>query len=171
MIRKLLTLILTFALANISVGAAQAKLISEVPTDYPHVHFVPGSDINLLATSSNIPIRIQNDYDNDVVVHVHAIATNGRLVVPAAIEVKIPAGTTITAKLPVSATGVGKVDLVVWLSSFSGYSLNEKTIIHVNVNADAEITMIVGFAVVVSVLGTLGLMRTLRKRRKNRETA
>ena len=101
----------------------------------------------------------------------HAIATNGRLVIPAAIEVKIPGRTTINAKLPVTATGVGQVDLVVWLESFSGHSLNEKTIIHVNVNADAETSMIVGFAVVVSVLGTLGLMRTLRKRRENREDA
>jgi hypothetical protein len=74
----------------------------------------------------------------------------------------------VTAKLPVTATGVGKVDLVVWLKSFSGHSLDEKTIIHVNVNADAETTIIVGFTAAVSILGTLGLMRTLRKRRENR---
>ena len=171
MIRKILALAVAFAIATVSTSSAHAKIYSEPPTDYPHVHFVPGSDINLLSSSSNIPIRIENDYANDVVVHVHAITTNGRLVVPAAIEVKIPARTTITAKLPVSATGVGKVDLVVWLKSFSGQSLNEKTIIHVNVNADAETTMIVSFAVVVSVLGTLGLMRTLRKRRENRDVA
>lgn len=169
MIRKFLALLIAFAFATVSSSSAGAKTFSEPPTDFPRVHFVPGSDINLLSSSSNIPIRIENDYANDVVVHVHAITTNGRLVVPAAIEVKIPARTTITAKLPVTATGVGRVDLVVWLKSFSGHSLNEKTIIKVNVNADAETTMIVSFAVVVSVLGTLGFMRTMRKRRENRE--
>ena len=169
--RKIAAAIAAISLSLFSASSASALTLFEVPTDYPHVHFVPGSDINLLSSSSNIPIRIQNDYENDVVVHVHAIATNGRLVIPAAIEVKIPGQTTINAKLPVTATGVGQVDLVVWLESFSGNSLNEKTIIHVNVNADAETSMIVGFAVVVSVLGTLGLMRTLRKRRENREAA
>lgn len=171
MMRKVLAAAAAISLSLVSSTSASALSHAEPPTDYPHVHFLPGSDINLLATTSNIPIRIQNDYENDVVVHVHAIATNNRLVIPAAIEVKIPGRTTINAKLPVNATGVGKVDLVVWLESFSGNSLNEKTIIHVNVNADAETTMIVGFAVVVSVLGTLGLMRTLRKRRENREEA
>ena len=169
--RKFAAAIAALSLSLFSTSSASALTHLEPPTDYPHVHFVPGSDINLLSSSSNIPIRIQNDYENDVVVHVHAIATNGRLVIPAAIEVKIPGRTTINAKLPVTATGVGQVDLVVWLESFSGNSLNEKTIIHVNVNADAETSMIVGFAVVVSVLGTLGLMRTLRKRRENREDA
>ena len=169
--RKILASAVAISISLFSATSASAIEHTEPPTDYPHVHFLPGSDINLLATTSNIPIRIQNDYQNDVVVHVHAIATNNRLVIPAAIEVKIPGRTTINAKLPVNATGVGKVDLVVWLESFSGNSLNEKTIIHVNVNADAETTMIVGFAVVVSVLGTLGLMRTLRKRRENRDEA
>jgi hypothetical protein len=98
---------------------------------------------------------------------VHAIATNGRLVIPAAIEVKIPGLTTVTAKLPVRATGVGKVDLVVWLESFAGHRLNEQTFIKVNVNADAETNIIVIFTALVSILGTLGLVRTLAKRRKS----
>ena len=112
-------------------------------------------------------MRIQNDYREDVVVHVHAIATNGRLVIPAAIAVKIPGLTTVTAKLPVRATGVGKVDLVVWLESFAGHRLNEQTFIKVNVNADAETNIIVIFTALVSILGTLGLVRTLAKRRKS----
>lgn len=171
MIRKFAAAALALCFAIMSTSSASANLHTEKPTDFARVHFVPGSDINLLSSSSNIPVRIQNDYANDVVVHMHAIATNGRLVIPAAIEVKIPARTTVTAKLPVTATGVGKVDLVVWLKSFSGHSLDEKTIIHVNVNADAETTIIVGFTAAVSILGTLGLMRTLRKRRENRNAA
>ena len=167
MIRKALTLLVSFALIAFSSSAAHATTSTAAPTDYPRVHFVPGSAINLLATSSNIPVRIQNDYREDVVVHMHAIATNGRLVIPAAIEVKIPGLTTVTAKLPVKATGVGKVDLVVWLESFSGVRLNEQTFIKVNVNADVETNIIVAFTAMVSVLTTLGLVRTLAKRRRN----
>lgn len=167
MIRKILAVIAAFSLAIFSGTASQASPLTEVPTDYPRVHFVPGSAINLLSSSSNIPVRIQNDYQEDVVVHLHAIATNGRLVIPAAIEVKIPGQTTVTAKLPVTATGVGKVDLVVWLESFSGLRLNEQAFIKVNVNADVETNIIVAFTAMVSILGTLGLVRTLARRRKN----
>ena len=165
--RKLLTVAMSIALVLTSFAPAQAQKLNEAPADYPRVHFVPGSNINLLSSSSNIPVRIQNDYREDVVVHVHAIATNGRLVIPAAIAVKIPGLTTVTAKLPVRATGVGKVDLVVWLESFAGHRLNEQTFIKVNVNADAETNIIVIFTALVSVLGTLGLVRTLAKRRKS----
>ena len=165
--RKLLTVAMSIALVLTSFAPAQAQQLTEAPTDYPRVHFVPGSNINLLSSSSNIPVRIQNDYREDVVVHVHAIATNGRLVIPAAIAVKIPGLTTVTAKLPVRATGVGKVDLVVWLESFAGHRLNEQTFIKVNVNADAETNIIVIFTALVSILGTLGLVRTLAKRRKS----
>jgi hypothetical protein len=165
-IRKIVSIVVALALVMFSGSGAQAAT-TEPPADYPRVHFVPGSNINLLSSSSNIPLRIQNDYREDVVVHVHAIATNGRLVIPAAIAVKIPGSTTITAKLPVRATGVGKVDLVVWLESFAGHRLNEQVFIKVNVNADAETNIIVAFTAIVSILGTLGLVRTLSKRRKN----
>jgi hypothetical protein len=166
-IRKIISIFAAIALVMFSGASAQANATTEPPADYPRVHFVPGSNINLLSSSSNIPVRIQNDYREDVVVHVHAIATNGRLVIPAAIEVKIPGLTTVTAKLPVRATGVGKVDLVVWLESFAGHRLNEQTFIKVNVNADAETNIIVIFTALVSILGTLGLVRTLAKRRKS----
>lgn len=162
---------LSVLLFTFTASGAQANQLHEPPTDYPRVHFVPGSSINLLSSESNIPVRIQNDYSEDVVVHLHAIATNGRLVIPAAIEVKIPGRTTVTAKLPVKATGVGKVDLVVWLESFSGVRLNEQAFIKVNVNADAETNIIVAFTAIVSVLGTLGLVRTMRKRREHKDEA
>lgn len=168
--RKFLATLLVLVF-SLTASGAQAKQFSEPPTDFPRVHFVPGSSINLLSSESNIPVRIENDYAEDVVVHLHAIATNGRLVIPAAIEVKIPGRTTITAKLPVKATGVGKVDLVVWLESFSGVRLNEQAFIKVNVNADAETNIIVAFTAIVSVLGTLGLVRTLRKRREHKDEA
>jgi len=171
-IRKTLAIVAALSILLFSGSAANATQVTTmptaIPTDYPRVHFVPGSAINLLATSSNIPVRIQNDYAEDVTVHMRAIATNGRLVIPAAIEVKIPGLTTVTAKLPVQATGVGRVDLVVWLESFSGVRLNEQAFIKVNVNADVETNIIVAFTAMVSVLTTLGLVRTLAKRRKNR---
>ena len=160
--QQFLTLALTAALSLLAPSTAHAI---ETPNDAPSVRIVPGSDINLLSSSSAIPIRIQNDFDVDVRVQVHALTTNGRISVPGAIEVNVPAGTAITAKLPVNATSTGQVDLVVWLETFSGLSLNSKTTIHINVNPDAETAIVVSFGASVAALLTFGVIRTLRKRR------
>ncbi|MCF8535988.1 MAG: hypothetical protein K9G66_03805, partial [Rhodoluna sp.] len=78
MIRKTLAMLAALSILLFSGSAANATQVTTmptaIPTDYPRVHFVPGSAINLLATSSNIPVRIQNDYAEDVTVHMHAIA-------------------------------------------------------------------------------------------------
>lgn len=160
--KRSLVLLLSVALTFFGTSSAQAI---DTPSDAPSVRIVPGSDINLLSSSSAIPIRIQNDFDVDVRVQVHALTTNGRISVPGAIEVDVPAGTAITAKLPVNATSTGQVDLVVWLETFSGLSLNSKTTLHINVNPDAETAIVVGFIASVSALLTFGVIRTLRKRR------
>ena len=160
---------LTFVGAHSAVAATNnvpvADTRSSVPQDIPSVHILAGSDINLLSSSSAIPIRIQNDFDMDVRVQVHAVPANGRISVPEAIEVVVPAQTAITAKLPVQATGVGNVDLQVWLETFSGLSLNSKAVLHINVNPGAETAILIGFTATVAILLTFGVIRTLRKRR------
>ena len=158
--KRVATLILTAALSFVGVAA-----YASAPQDIPSVHIVAGSDINLLSSSSAIPVRIQNDFDVDVRVQVHALTTNGRVSVPEAIEVTVPAETAITAKLPVQATGVGNVDVVVWLETFSGLSLDSKATLHINVNPGAETAIIVSFVATVGVLLTFGVIRTLRKRK------
>lgn len=161
MIRKLwgaiftLLIVLTPQLVNASV-----------PNDIPRVHIIAGSNINLLASDAKIPVRIKNDFDTDLRIHVHASASNGRLTIPAPVEITIPANTAVNAQIPVKAIGSGEVDLTVWLETFSGLSIGSQVEVRVNVNADAENAILIGFAGVIVALGTLGFVRTLRKRRK-----
>ena len=159
--KKIISLIAAAVMSLASTTAAFAT----APQDIPSVHIVAGSDINLLSSSSAIPIRIQNDFDIDVRVHVHAIPNNGRITVPSAIEILVPAETAVTAKLPVQATGVGNVDLIVWLETFSGLTLDSKATLHINVNPDAETAILIGFTASVAILLTFGVIRTLRKRK------
>lgn len=163
--KKVLTALLSIAFALFAPRAALAS----VPNDIPSVHIVAGSDVNLLASSSAIPVRIQNDFDVDVHIQLHAVADSGRISVPEAIEVTVPAETAITAKLPVSATGVGNVNLTVWLETFSGLKLDSKATIHINVNPSAEVSIVIGFAATVAILLTLGSMRMIRKRKVGKQ--
>ncbi len=161
MIRKIWGLILASAIVLIPQLAN-----ASVPNDIPSVHIIAGSDINLLASDARIPVRVKNDFNTDLRVHVHAVASNGRLSIPAPVEINIPANTAVNAQIPVKAIGSGEVNLTVWLETFSGLRVGDEVQVLVNVNADAENAILIGFTAIICVLGTLGLVRTLRKRRE-----
>lgn len=161
MIRKYFSAIMAIALIALP-NVAHAS----VPNDIPSVHIVAGSNINLLATDAKIPVRVKNDFNTDLRIQVHAAASNGRLSIPAPVEINIPANTAINAQLPVKAIGSGDVQLTVWLETFSGLRVGNQVELNVNVNANAETVILIGFGAVVVLLGTFGVIRTLRKRKE-----
>ena len=131
------------------------------------VFIVPGSEINLVSRSSNIPIQIKNTFASDVVVHVFVSPTNQRVSVPASVSVKVPGDTAVTAKIPVDAIANGKVLLRAWITTFSGIEMGRAVVLSMNVNADIELTLLIGFGSVVVILFGLGIVRTVRKNRKS----
>ena len=163
------TLALLAALAasifSANPAMAASKLPSDLPTDIPSVHIVPGSVINLVSSESKVPVRIQNGFDSEVRVQVHMLPSNPRVTVPNAVEVVVPANSGINAQVPVKAIGNGKVFLIVWLTTFSGLRLTENAHLQMNVNAGIETTMLVIFGVIVLGLGIVGVLRTRRKLR------
>lgn len=159
--KKLLSILLTLGIVLVPQLAT-----ASVPNDIPSVHIIAGSDINLLASDAKIPVRVKNDFNTDLRIHVHAVASNGRLTIPAPVEINVPANTAVNAQIPVKAIGSGQVNLSVWLETFSGLRVGDQVEVNVNVNADAENVMLIAFTAVICILGTLGLVRTLRKRRE-----
>ena len=150
-------------------ASSQARIASPVaaiPTDIPSIHIVPGSVINLVSSESKVPVRIQNDFDSEIRVHVHMLPSNPRVSVPQAVEVVVPASSGINAQVPVKAIGNGKVFLIVWLTTFSGIRLTENSNLQMNVNAGIETAMLVVFASLIVALGTVGVLRTRSKRRR-----
>jgi len=130
------------------------------------VYIVPGSDINLVARTSNVPVQIKNAFNSDVRVFLHAKPTNPRVVVARVVEVEIPGGTSVTAKVPVEAVGNGIVVLRVWLTTFSGVKIGKESLLQINVNADVELALLIGFGGGVLALLGFGVARTVSKSRK-----
>ncbi len=165
--RALISALLSLAMVvGSALGSAPAQASPALPDGFPSVHIVPGSTINLVSRESNVPVRIQNDFDSDVRVHVHMRPSNPRVWVPNAVEITVPANSAINAKVPVKAIANGKVFLIVWLTTFSGIKLDSQSILQMNVNADIEQTMLYAFGGGVLVLGVFGWVRTMRKRRR-----
>ena len=160
------------AAANQAIAKPATPAVSAIPTDIPSIRIVPGSTINLVSSESKVPVRIQNDFDADIRVHVHMKPSNPRVSVPQAVEVVVPASSGINAQVPVKAIGNGKVFLIVWLTTFSGIRLGPNSNLQMNVNAGIETAMLIVFASLIATLGTVGVLRTRAKiRRKSRQEA
>ena len=160
------------AAANPAIANPATPAVSAIPTDIPSIRIVPGSTINLVSSESKVPVRIQNDFDADIRVHVHMKPSNPRVSVPQAVEVVVPASSGINAQVPVKAIGNGKVFLIVWLTTFSGIRLGPNSNLQMNVNAEIETAMLIVFASLIGTLGTVGVLRTRAKiRRKSRQEA
>ena len=156
----------------IAISVALASLFFAGPAtaldtkDGEGVYIVPGSDINLVARTSNVPVLIKNAFNSDVRVFLHAKPTNPRVVVARVVEVEIPGGTSVTAKIPVEAVANGVVVLRVWLTTFSGVKIGKESLLQINVNADVELALLIGFGGAVLALLGFGVARTVSKSRR-----
>lgn len=152
-------------LGGAGVSAASAKTPKpDLPTY--KIAIVPGSVINLVSRESKLPISIRNDYNAEIRVQVHVSPGNLNVLIPAAVEVTVPANTTFVAQVPVTAIADGQVKLKAWLTTFSGFRMGKSVELTMNVNAEIEDSLILGFFVIVAGLGVAGVLRTLAKRRK-----
>lgn len=137
----------------------------------PQVAVVPGSVINLLSRSSKIPIAIKNDYPSPVRIRVVVQASNLKVLIPAIVEVLVPANTTVTAQVPVTAIGDGDVVLHTSLETFSGLRLTTPVDIQMKVILGVEDAVVFGFSGFVVLLGAIGAIRTVRKNRREKTLA
>jgi Family of unknown function (DUF6049) len=151
--------------ASVFPGAA-ASVHSASPLPPTAIKIVPGSTIHLVSRNSKLPVSIQNNFPTEIRVQVHVAPTNLSALIPAAIEVTVPANTTYVAQVPVTAIADGTVALHAWLTTFSGLSLGDPVILNLTINAEVEDSLIGGFAIAVAALLVIGVVRTVRKRRQ-----
>jgi hypothetical protein len=137
----------------------------------PQVAVVPGSVINLLSRSSKIPIAIKNDYPSPVRIRVVVQASNLKVLIPAIVEVLVPANTTVTAQVPVTAIGDGDVVLHTTLETFSGLRLTTPVDLQMKVILGVEDAVVFAFSGFVVLLGAIGAIRTVRKNRRDKAVA
>ena len=158
-IKKLLVLFLALLL---SVGMISPAVASENDFD---VKIVKGSNINLVAQDSRVPILVRNNYDTEVRVLIHVSTSNLRVRLPRTTSVVIPANSTINATVPVQAVANGEVTLSVWLTSFSGVRIGNSLNIEMKVLGNFEAIAMVSLGSFILILLVVGTIRTLRRRK------
>ena len=163
--RRLVTALLVTAFLLTPIGYAQAASVNPHNNLRPiGVRILTGSKINLVSHESKLPIAISNDFDTEVRVIVNVRPNTLQVAMPSAVEITIPAQTTVNAKIPITATSDGDVIIDAWLTTFSGLKFGRVVKLQVAVNEDVELYLILGFGSLVGFLIVIGVIRTLRRK-------
>ena len=161
-------------LRTLAVGSstkAFAKKVSEhrerTSETLEAVSIPPSSTIQLLAANADLPIAVRNDLPWPVTVQLFASPTDPRLEVTPMTETVVEANSTKRVKVPVSArVGSGEVDLRLSLYSPTGVQIQDQQKIRVAVRAEWETIGLIVFGGLAAVLIALGVIRTVRRKRR-----
>ena len=165
-IRQIALILIIAVAASTVLAAAPALPATLTETDAGAVSIVKGSGINLVSRESSLPVAVTNTLSGEVRVIVNLKSSSAKLVVEdSTMQLVTPAGTTINAQFPIRAIGSGNVVLVSWLTALSGRELGDRVLINLTVNPDIETAAIVLFLSFVAVLMSIGVIRTLRRRK------
>jgi hypothetical protein len=145
-------------------AAAETATEADSQADTDGLRVVPGSNINLLARETSIPITIENPTEAAAMVLVQAKTESFRLEVLSDSTVEVPALSSVVAQIPVRAIANGPVTLRVWLT-VDGEPVGEDYVVGVNVNYDVEVFLLVTFGVALFGLFVIGTFRTASKLR------
>lgn len=134
------------------------------------VNIPPSSTIQLLTANADLPIAVRNDLPWPVTVQLLVSPTDPRLEIKPVPETVVQANSTTRVKVPVSArVGSGEVGLRLSLYSPTGVQIQGDQSVRVAVRAEWETIGLVIFGGLAVVLIALGVIRTVR--RKRRESA
>ncbi len=123
------------------------------------------SPVNLISTSGDLPLRVDNSLDQAVTLKVRLRPSNARLVAREAVTVTVPANGEATVRIPVHGVQSADVVTTVELLTPDGVTVDDATTMTVRVRAEWEG---IGTAVVGGLLAlglVVGLFRTIRRGR------
>lgn len=130
------------------------------------VHVATNSVINMIGGTASLPLSIENDLDTAVSVLVYAVPRNSRLTIDGGLPVKVESRAQAVAKLPaVAHVSNGSVFVDVSLTSEAGLPVGTSRPVSVEIHADWETIGLVVLAIVFLGLVSVGIFRTLRRRR------
>ncbi len=127
------------------------------------VFVVTGSNINIVSRESKVPVSIQNNYDRQVKIRVHASAPDPAVTVQNYVSLTIPANSRKDALIPISILSGGDYKLNVWVTTFNDIRVGETVEMNLTVNPDVEVFVIIVFGALIAVLLVLGVIRMKRR--------
>lgn len=132
---------------------------------------VESSDaVNLINKSANFPVRVRNSLPWPVTVNVTLLPSDPRLRVTSTSTATIPANSSSTVEVPVTAIGSGDMRVTYKVSTPSGTVLDDSQKVLVRMRAGWEDAATVVMAVFVGIAFVGGIVRTVRRRLRSAAT-
>lgn len=128
------------------------------------------SDLNLLAQDGDVPVTVENDLDWDAEVTVRLLSNSPNLVVEEAPTLVVPANESQAGLVEVSAVSSANVELTAQLLTPEGIVIGETQTYSVRVRADWGTAATLIFTVLLVLLLIAGVIRTIRRGRKDTRT-
>ena len=122
--------------------------------------------VNLINKSANFPVRVRNSLPWPVNVEVTLLPGDPRLRVASTSTATIPANSSSTVEVPVTAIGSGDIRVTYKVSTPSGTVLDDSQRVLVRMRAGWEDAATVVMAVLVGLAFVGGIIRTVRRRFK-----
>ena len=120
--------------------------------------------VNLINKSANFPVRVRNSLPWPVNVEVTLLPGDPRLRVTSTSTATIPANSSSTVEVPVTAIGSGDIRVTYKVSTPSGTVLDDAQKVLVRMRAGWEDAATVVMAVLVGLAFVGGIIRTVRRR-------
>jgi hypothetical protein len=154
-----------FLKAIVAVTLVWFGLATPVQAALPpaQVFVVTGSNINIVSRESKVPVSIQNNYDRQVKIRVHASAPDPAVTVADFVSLTIPANSRKDALIPISFLSGGEYELDVWVTTFTDIRVGQNVAMKLTVNPDIEVMIIVAFGSLIVLLMVLGVIRMSRR--------
>lgn len=127
------------------------------------VFIVTGSDINMVSRESKVPVSVQNNYDRDIRIRVHARSSNAQVNVQEYVTLTVPANSRKDALIPISVISSGNFHVKVWMTTFTNIRIGQTIEVRLTANPDVELYILFGFGALIVVLVGLGVARMIRR--------
>lgn len=129
------------------------------------------STINMISETSALPLQITNPFSHPANVQVKIKTSDVRLQSNGAVTATLPAGTTKTVSVPVTAHGSGNMEVEAFVLNDSGTQVGASQRIPVRVRADWENTGTIIFAALVFSVLIFGVIKSVRAGRRSNPVA
>lgn len=150
----------------------QVRTVKDLADDLlDSVRILPGSPIQIVGSSVQLPVELVNELDEAVTVTVH-LRTRSLIVLveDPLTEVTVAAGSTQRVLMPVEVIGSGSTTAIVTLQTADGEEISEAVTLRVEAQPEIETVLLWLGAVSVFLLVGFGFWRSLRKRRQGKAT-
>lgn len=153
-------------------GLQAAAFLAESTDILDAIQLSPNSTIQLPSDRGGLPVTVNNALDQEVTVYVNLRSRTPVLSVEEQfVEMVIEPQSSATARIPVRAVSNGEVRLSATVfDQPGGNAIGETSTIEVNVHAGWETAGTIIFGALVVLIFVVGIVRTVRKRRRAART-